>query len=651
MKKSIIILFGMLMLLVLIGNLNAQIPQAFNYQAVARNASGTLMANQGIAVKISILQGSSLGTLVYSERHTSTTNQFGLFTVAIGQGSVLSGTFNTITWNSSNYWLKVEMDPIGGTTYTAMGTSQLLTVPFAMYAANAGTSGVTGPTGPIGPTGNNGPSGSTGPTGIQGPTGPGMGATGPTGITGVTGNAGTTGPTGSNGLLGPTGFTGMTGATGATGPTGLDLLPAGTSGQTLRHDGTNWVANNFLYNNGSNRIGIGTSTPSFLVDINTANNGILQLKSTSAEATFIADRFNTSSYSGLQLRTDGVSKWRVGQNLGIASEDFNIYNYVTGSYGINISSATNNVGIGTTNPTQKLTVELGADVGYLDGLYIRRTISTEDTRGLHLEYDEATGDGHYIFDDASKGHALDIESKNDMIFNAGGGVERMRIDWANDRVGIGTSTPAAHLEVAGIAEQKIQVTSTNNASVGIDLIRQGTDYNDWRLQNDMYLYFYFAMDNFATTPTDGYLMNTTYFSPIVDNTKNLGNSSYRWGTIYASNGTINTSDAREKENIKDISYGLADVMKLRPVSFTWKNDKEYGTKLGLIAQEVEPVLKEVVKKEYFTTRDEKTSKNNKTDEYRYGIYYSDIIPVLIKAIQEQQAEIESLKLKIRNLKK
>jgi len=146
-KLLIVILLFMAM------NIFAQAPQAFNYQAVARDASGTLITNQGIAVKISILQDFSPGILVYSERHTPTTNQFGLFTVAIGQGSILSGTFNTITWSSGNYWLKVEMDPTGSTTYTDMGTARLLAVPFAMYAVNAGTSGVTGPTGPAGANG------------------------------------------------------------------------------------------------------------------------------------------------------------------------------------------------------------------------------------------------------------------------------------------------------------------------------------------------------------------------------------------------------------------------------------------------------------------------------------------------------------------
>ena len=324
MKKTIITLLNVLMLLV--GELSAQVPQAFNYQAVARDASGTLMANQGIAVKISILQGFSPGTLVYSERHTPTTNQFGLFTVAIGQGSVLSGTFNTVAWSSGNYWLKVEMDPTGGTTYTTMGTSQLLTVPFAMYAANAGTSGITGPTGAAGATG---PAGATGAAstvpGPTGPTGAGMGPTGPTGagdagpagptgsigpigatgiqgiqgITGATGTAGTNGINGANSTVpGPTGVTGATGLTGATGATGATSTTAGPTGITgvtgatgtngatgpigctgtnyvLKNDGTNATCSQ-IFDNGTS-VGIGTSSPasSAGLDVDFTNKGIL----------------------------------------------------------------------------------------------------------------------------------------------------------------------------------------------------------------------------------------------------------------------------------------------------------------------------------------------------------------------------------------
>ncbi|MGC4130468.1 MAG: hypothetical protein QM564_13170 [Bergeyella sp.] len=118
----------------------AQVPQKMSYQAVIKNASGDVLQNQNVAVKVSILQGSDSGTVVYSERLTGTTNSAGLLATEIGSGTVLSGNFGTIEWAFGNYWLKTETDPNGGTNYTIAGTSQLLSVPYAMYAKNAGNS-------------------------------------------------------------------------------------------------------------------------------------------------------------------------------------------------------------------------------------------------------------------------------------------------------------------------------------------------------------------------------------------------------------------------------------------------------------------------------------------------------------------------------
>lgn len=120
---------------------SAQAPEKMSYQAVMRNTGGQLLINQNIGVKVSVLQGSSSGTVVYSERLTGTTNTNGLVSLEIGSGTVLSGTFSTINWASGNYYLKTETDPTGGTTYSIAGTSQLLSVPYAMYAKTSGSSG------------------------------------------------------------------------------------------------------------------------------------------------------------------------------------------------------------------------------------------------------------------------------------------------------------------------------------------------------------------------------------------------------------------------------------------------------------------------------------------------------------------------------
>jgi len=110
----------------------AQIPQGINYQAVARNATGQVLATQNISVKISIIDGSATGTVQYSETHSVATNQFGLFNIVIGNGVLFSGSFAGITWSTGNKFIKVEVDPSGGSAFIDMGTTKLQSVPFAL---------------------------------------------------------------------------------------------------------------------------------------------------------------------------------------------------------------------------------------------------------------------------------------------------------------------------------------------------------------------------------------------------------------------------------------------------------------------------------------------------------------------------------------
>lgn len=212
-----------------------QSPDSINYQAILRNSSGAEIASKTVSIEFIIHQGSASGPIVFTETHpVVNTNSFGLITLYIGGISKL----NTINWSAGPYFLEVDADTTGtGTAYVNMGTSQFVSVPYALHASFADN-------GPAGATG------SAGPTGIMGPTG----TTGSTGATGPTGLAGVTGATGATGAKGPTGPTGVTGATGF-------LLSGSKAGNTPYWDGTTWVVNNSnIYNNGGN-IGIGTTNP------------------------------------------------------------------------------------------------------------------------------------------------------------------------------------------------------------------------------------------------------------------------------------------------------------------------------------------------------------------------------------------------------
>jgi len=256
MKKIIAICAAILM----VTSVFAQAPEKMSYQAVIRDNLNALVMNSAVGMRISILQTTPSGTAVYVETQNPTSNANGLVSVEIGGGIVVSGNFATIDWANGPFFIKTETDPTGGISYSIIGTSQLLSVPYALYAKTSGSSipgpqgpagndGAQGIQGPAGPAGNDGaqgiqgPAGPAGNDGAQGPQGPAgangadgaQGPQGPIGLTGATGPQGTQGDQGPAGNDGAQGPIGLTGATGPQGPAGNDGAqgpqgPAGADG-------------------------------------------------------------------------------------------------------------------------------------------------------------------------------------------------------------------------------------------------------------------------------------------------------------------------------------------------------------------------------------------------------------------------------------
>jgi len=127
-------LYFFLIVLIFTVGAYSQAPEKLSYQAVIRDASNVLVTNHDIGMRISILQGSATGTAVFVETQTPTTNENGLATIEIGGGTFVTGTFAEINWATGVYFIKTETDPTGGTSYTITGTSQILSVPYALHA-------------------------------------------------------------------------------------------------------------------------------------------------------------------------------------------------------------------------------------------------------------------------------------------------------------------------------------------------------------------------------------------------------------------------------------------------------------------------------------------------------------------------------------
>ena len=119
-------------------SLNAQAPQGFNYQATVRNSAGELIIKSNVYFKFNVIQGSQTAVPIFTETHYVPTDDLGQVNLVIGKGTPLTGTLSELDWSSGSYYLGIELSINGANDYVAMGTTQLLSVPYALYAANAG---------------------------------------------------------------------------------------------------------------------------------------------------------------------------------------------------------------------------------------------------------------------------------------------------------------------------------------------------------------------------------------------------------------------------------------------------------------------------------------------------------------------------------
>ncbi len=493
----------------------AQAPNKMSFQSVIRNGSGTLIANSNVGIKISILQTTATGTVVYSETHTVLTNTNGLATLEIGTGAILVGTFSAINWAIGPYFLKVESDPTGGTSYTIAGTSELLSVPYALYAATSGSS------------------------------------------------------------------------------TSWNLLGNGNTDDLTNFIGTTNNKDIILKRNNIRAGRVGIDNTSF------GNNSLNQTTTGIRNTSFGA---NT-----LPSNTTGTLNVAVGESTmflnttGAENSAFGIgalYSNIGGSFNTGLgrnaltsnSSGASNTSVGYATLRNNTSGNFNTGVGR-DALRLN-TIGIENAAvGVNSLYDNTTGEK-----------------------NSGMGVQSLRRNISGNN--------NAALGYQALFEN---TTGSNNTAIGNTAFSTGLAYSN------------------STAIGAATVITASNQARVGDLNVNSIGGQVSWTTL---------SDGRFKVNITENVPGLNFITKLKPVTYNVNKDlvnRFYNSKLsnnsneglseittGFIAQDVEKSANEIGFQ--FSGIDKPKNQND-----HYGIRYSDFIPPVVKAIQEQQNQIEQLK--------
>ena len=354
-------------------------------------------------------------------------------------------------------------------------------------------------------------------------------------------------------------------------------------------------------------VGIGTASPLSKLHVvgDQTLDGSLQFVNPLIGAPSMINMFNNGNLNSNRMI---IAHSPLFQNWGLRYKDStDQFDFMgNGVSVLNVDLGFRNVGIGTSTPLTKLHVVNGSFGGgpangnsnfILENNthnYISILSPAASERGIIFGDNLNVNDGGIIYDG----------SNNTMFFRTQGNINRMSLS------SVGT------LSVGG------------NIDIGGPMISFGSN------------------ESFSDAGANQINTNSDFF-PYIDNSHTLGSSTFRWNSLWAADGTINTSDARDKTNIRDLDYGIKEIMKLRSTRFNWKNDEENGEKLGLLAQDLKKILPEVVRDWEYQT--DESGVRIKIPSARLGVMYADIIPVLIRGMQEQQTSIEAKDKKIEEL--
>ena len=574
---------------------------SFNYQSVVRNATGTPQPNIDVYLRFTVLEGNPNGTSLYVETQTIRTDAFGWLSATVGTGTVVSGNFSSISWSGVAKYLRVECAESANGAYSAIGTSQINN---SIFVGPQGPQGIQGPPGPQGIQGANG---STGPQGATGPIGP-AGPQGPQGAAGTGVRIVGTVPTIGN--LNPN-YAGSVG----------DMMIVASDGGGHVWNGTTWVSVGQIQGpagpQGPQGIqgpvgNTGSTGPQGPIG-NTGPQGPQgQVGPTGPQGPI--GQTGTAGPQGPQGQVGPQGLTGDAGPIGPTGATG-----PTGPQGpIGLTGATGVAGptgpTGATGPTGPQ----GPAGTYIagSGIFINSpTISATNTNAM---WNANQLQGSPISSAApSQGYVLKWFPNNVQQWEPAPDFDSN--PWVQTTGGI----------------------TYNDVAVKSSYIQLGTgSYVPFITTDGVSLLFGVNDVYRLLLGPFGESFLKSHFIPDADNTYNLGNNDKRWAAVWSFNGMIQTSDARLKKNISPLTSSLEKLLALNPVSYQWKSGEDTRSHIGFLAQELETVIPEAVYK---------PTGNSETSTDKYGVNYSTIIPVLVKAIQEQQQQIDELKTRVRAL--
>ena len=605
----------------------AQTPQGMSYQAVVRDGSGALVTNQSVGMAISILQGSSLGTTKYAETHTITTNANGLVSLEIGKGTVIQGSLSTIDWGSGPYFVKTETDPNGGSNYTISGTSELLSVPFALHAKAAETytetdplfssslaSGIT-----AADTANWNSSGSGGGGPESDPIFSSSVAGGITAIDTINWNLYNSSP--ASGITAADinywNDTSSTGGGGG-GPETDPIFSQSPAGGITTADINYWNDTSF----------IPESDPIFS---NSLASGI-----TAADTTYWNDKVDFSELGfGWNVNSDGDAY--TFKNVGIGYDfplsRLDLYDTLSTSP----TYTYNNIPFDFTLYIDAIS---GNTVG---NLYAGTFATIHGSAGTNVGLAGLSdGDNPQEENVGIYGSAVNA----DFNYGVWGNADQVNFNPNSSNIGTGGNASNSEFANTGVwarATGGIVLNAANNfgcygeatnITTGV-----GTNYGVYG-------------------KADGASVGANNYGVFGISLNSAGYGVYANGDLGHSGGIFQSSDRKLKTNVSKLSDASSILRQLKPVEYDYKEkytekglNLPKGHQFGFIAQDLQKVLPNIVKDtRIHLNPDRKKGEENEFEEF-LGVNYISIIPILTQALKEQDDRILELEKKILELEK